>query len=564
MGGPQGRRQSSIPGRRGTGRRADPRPLQDRAYMRECTRSIVEFVLENGYGQPISPKILQSPTSRDFQHIFLFLIRFIDPDFEFRKRFEDEVPDKLKALGYPFTISKSALSAVGSPHTWPALLGALTWLLECLQYDQRRALQNERGADAGVDDAVPLETGTAEEKQFSPLVVENVKAAYVNFLAGADDHPELDREFRAVQESEVAEERERLEVLPATIERKTETLAAMKEQPPPLVKVRGENKKLDETIPKMRMFIPSLVEHKEVVVASVNRKAIEKDALEERIFGLGEETAALKEIIAQQEANAIHVESIAKERAEIKVALSKLHEERAARDVEEKTSENDLSKQTNIVTDGLRQYQRGAESLMFIPETAKNANGVDFRIELVDNEDGSQKLSLDVPDQVVPALRSLKDSFYKRHASLQTEELDLKDGLDAREEHLMLVRDGRFKLETRLGKLNREYNEEKKSMEQRLRARKEDSREEELALRRRKAEESLRDSARTVEMIVTQLRSFEQNTAAERTRLARKVLQHVERVRGCNAAMQQETLRVARHFAQEKVKAEDEGNTTQH
>jgi kinetochore protein NDC80 len=38
-----------------------------------------------------------------------------------------------KAMGYPFTVSKTALVAAGSPHTWPSLLAALTWLMERLQ-----------------------------------------------------------------------------------------------------------------------------------------------------------------------------------------------------------------------------------------------------------------------------------------------------------------------------------------------------------------------------------------------------------------------------------------------
>ncbi len=34
-------------------------------------------------------------------------------------------------------ISKSALFAVGSPHSWPGVLAALTWLVELLDYEER-------------------------------------------------------------------------------------------------------------------------------------------------------------------------------------------------------------------------------------------------------------------------------------------------------------------------------------------------------------------------------------------------------------------------------------------
>lgn len=48
-----------------------------------------------------------------------------------------QVPQLYKRLRYPFQISKSNLSAVGSPHTWPSLLAALTWLVELLNYQEK-------------------------------------------------------------------------------------------------------------------------------------------------------------------------------------------------------------------------------------------------------------------------------------------------------------------------------------------------------------------------------------------------------------------------------------------
>lgn len=56
----------------------------------------------------------------------------INPNFKMEKKFEEEVPRILKTLHYPFTISKSAMFAVGSMHTWPTLLGALHWMVELI------------------------------------------------------------------------------------------------------------------------------------------------------------------------------------------------------------------------------------------------------------------------------------------------------------------------------------------------------------------------------------------------------------------------------------------------
>ena len=65
-----------------------------------------------------------------------FLFRKTDPNIKFVAKIEEEVPMLFKRVGYPFAISKSALSAVGSPHTWPALLAALAWLVELLVYEE--------------------------------------------------------------------------------------------------------------------------------------------------------------------------------------------------------------------------------------------------------------------------------------------------------------------------------------------------------------------------------------------------------------------------------------------
>lgn len=63
----------------------------------------------------------------------------VDPNLVAKSmgKIEDDVPALYKRLRYPFGISKSALFAVGSPHTWPGLLAALTWLVELLNYEEK-------------------------------------------------------------------------------------------------------------------------------------------------------------------------------------------------------------------------------------------------------------------------------------------------------------------------------------------------------------------------------------------------------------------------------------------
>lgn len=57
-------------------------------------------------------------------------MKHIEYKYKVPDKYEEEVPKYLRLLGYPFTISRSSMFAVGSPHTWPAVLAALVWLVD--------------------------------------------------------------------------------------------------------------------------------------------------------------------------------------------------------------------------------------------------------------------------------------------------------------------------------------------------------------------------------------------------------------------------------------------------
>ncbi|CAN0035568.1 unnamed protein product, partial [Discosporangium mesarthrocarpum] len=117
--------------------KADPRPLSDKAYMAACIRALVEYLSDHDYDQPINPKALTRPSGRDFNNIMGFLFRQIDCNYMPPARFEDDVIPMLKAIHYPFQLSKSSLAAVGAPQTWPKVMGAISWVVEYLVYRER-------------------------------------------------------------------------------------------------------------------------------------------------------------------------------------------------------------------------------------------------------------------------------------------------------------------------------------------------------------------------------------------------------------------------------------------
>lgn len=142
--------------------------------------------------------------------------------------------------GYPFQINKSALYAAGSPHSWPALLAGLSWLVQLLNYEER--VENE-----DIDDLLSL-----------------ISQSYGYYLRGDDDRvQEVDNEIIVQIQEEgvmVAQEAATLETLVRDIEAKIKGL----ETALSIIEDLNKNKGLvAEDVSKFHVIISKLSSKKE-------------------------------------------------------------------------------------------------------------------------------------------------------------------------------------------------------------------------------------------------------------------------------------------------------------
>ena len=170
-------RQSLMPGN--TLAITDPRPISNKAYQQECIKELFAFLQKSGYDHPISQKSLLRPSGKDFSNIVTFMLHRIDPTFQDgTMKIEDEIAMNFKAMGYPFAVSKTALVAAGSPHTWPTLLAALTWLMKRLQCMEHLIPEVDNKHSGNFESVEELEIKT-DRFFFSYL-----GASYMAFLKG--------------------------------------------------------------------------------------------------------------------------------------------------------------------------------------------------------------------------------------------------------------------------------------------------------------------------------------------------------------------------------------------
>lgn len=457
-----------------SGMRSDPRPLHDKHYMQKCVKDLISFVIDRGYDLPISPKILTNPSARDFQHIFLFLVQRIDPTFTFQKRFEDEVPAILRCLAYPFSISKSALSAVGSPHTWPSLLGVLTWLMGLLKYDEAK-----QEVDAKQD------PDPAERRQ--KMFYDNTVKAYDKFLGGEDSFPELDEELSRHFEAENKRRQNEIAKLQADRDKLAATLEALQTQPSPLELATDQHQMVETNIVKFRHLIDSLIQHDELLQQKSSEKDEQVEKVQREVASLTEEKDRLMKCLASQEEAGIDAERILVETGRLKQSLNSLAGQLSQAEDGHRQAERELASTSSRLNDAVRRYEKLLASLSLsrseagdgaISDGASSDRTGTSELEIVVSQDAAvtdpaKLISRNVENDVVPCINVLKEEISAEKPVLQERTLSLQESVNEVEEQLIVERSKISLLESSKSNLENDYKRERAAMSQRWETRKE-------------------------------------------------------------------------------------------
>ncbi|QRW14785.1 HEC/Ndc80p family domain-containing protein [Ceratobasidium sp. AG-Ba] len=173
----------------------DTRPIRDKAFQAACQRDILEYLQQRQYKYPVTIRTLQSPTTKEFREIFIFLINdVIDPHFQWGRagrKIEDDILLLLKDHKYRAvdSISKSSLAAVGTMHAWPAVLAMLHWLVNLSLLKLRL---EEDMADNDPWLPAPIEGNGKPRADSNPdtVVDDYIAGTYRLYLSGEDQFPE--------------------------------------------------------------------------------------------------------------------------------------------------------------------------------------------------------------------------------------------------------------------------------------------------------------------------------------------------------------------------------------
>lgn len=180
----------------GYNRIEDPRKAEYRnpQFQKQCRENIEEYLMStHKFQHSLGPKALYSPTQKEFQQIFTFLVRELDPSFVWGKSFESDCQTILRDMRYPSPeqISKTSLGAAGGPTAWPALLAMLNWLV-----DLAKTINRWEDPEESSDPIKwPLDS-VPDEFMDARLNWHWMTESYDQWFEGAEEFPELEAEMK--------------------------------------------------------------------------------------------------------------------------------------------------------------------------------------------------------------------------------------------------------------------------------------------------------------------------------------------------------------------------------
>lgn len=368
----------------------DPRSLRDRGFQARISQELLEYLTHSNFELEMKHSLgqnsLRSPTQKDFTYIFQWLYRRIDPSYKFQKSIEAEVPPILKQLRYPYekSITKSQIAAVGGQN-WSTFLGMLHWMMQLAQMLERFYLgeYDDACAEAGVD------------VSGDRIIFRFLTGAYHDWLQGGEDEDDEVAEKRLVphveamaKEFEMSSEKyvQEMQVLEADNRALRDQIEELEKVAPDIAKLdkhfrilEGDKRKFEDYNQNVQGKIDKYENRIGFLDEEIRRTEAELQAAEEERLSL--QASVDKQGITIQDIDRMNTERERLQRS-LEDTLTRLEDAHGR--VMEKEAE--ASRKLEDLEQVVKTYNTLGYQTSLIPETAVNAKGQNYELQIHLNE----------------------------------------------------------------------------------------------------------------------------------------------------------------------------------
>ncbi|XP_036273628.1 kinetochore protein NDC80 homolog [Pipistrellus kuhlii] len=442
----------------------DPRPLNDKAFIQQCIRLLCEFLTENGYAYNVSMKSLQAPSVKDFLKIFTFLYGFLCPSYELPDtKFEEEVPRIFKGLGYPFALSKSSMYTVGAPHTWPHIVAALIWLIDCIKLHTAM-----KESSPLFDDGQPWGEETEDGIMYNKLFLDYTVKCYESFMTGADSFEEMNAELQSKLKDLFNVDAFKLESLAAKNKALNEQIARLEQErekePNRLETLRKLKASLQADVQKYQAYMSNLESHSAILDQKLNGLDEDISRIELECETMKHENTRLQTIVDNQKYSVADIERINHERNELQQTINKLTKDLEDEQQQLWNEELKYARGKEAIETQLAEYHKLARKLKLIPKGAENSKGYDFEIKFYP-EAGANCL-VKYRAQVYVPLKELLNQTEEESNKALNKKMGLDDTLEQLNTMIMESRRSVRNLKEEIQKLDDLYQQKVKEAEE--------------------------------------------------------------------------------------------------
>ncbi|PIK36721.1 putative kinetochore protein NDC80-like [Apostichopus japonicus] len=421
MGPPTTSRRSSASSIRGHEVLKDTRPLKDKSFMHQEIRDIMQFLQDYNCPHPITHKILMSPTTKDFLRVFEFIYSFLHPNYKMPAKHEEEIPQIFKNLRYPFTMSKTAMFSLGSPHTWPHILVLFTGSQIPVKY----ALQVDINQLLFCTGGPPEDAENFQEVSDIEVFFNFLEKTYSEFLEGSDTYQDLEQELEETlslifphlnisisihkfsEQKQIGKEHMVLECPGILLKfyffafRRTKDLG-----------MAGDLEQLCLEEKMLTMELQQLEQEPNQLVSACERLEMVKN--DNNKFDKFLKDLDNHKRSQEQKYQDLDFRSNRKTEARmLNSAIDQVERENQMVDQEIWDEERKIAKSQEELEKKVAEYNSLARKLKLIPSDAENAKGIDFELRLTF---GNQASMSDFMNTIKPALQQLKrDANEKIH-----------------------------------------------------------------------------------------------------------------------------------------------------
>jgi kinetochore protein NDC80 len=376
----------------------------------------------------LTAKTLLSPTTKEFNMMFQWLYKRIDPGYHFMKAMDTEIPPLLKQLRYPFekSITKSQIVSVGGQN-WHIFLGLLHWIMQL-------AVMMDAYSKGDYDHAT---AAAGKDVSGDRIIFDFLSGAYQAWLNVPDNAEEDAADQMVAQHVErmAAKFREVNKELIDDVDILEAEKKSLMEQIEELERNAEKSKMLDERLDLLKGDTVNYEQWNGKVENKIKKYNEKISRLEEELRNLDKEyeeaeaeKSSHQEAISQQGITVEDLDRMSTETDRLEKARDSIRErlDEARQRVAEKEAE--ASKKLDELERLVEKYNALGYKIGLIPSTALNAKGVEYELSLtVNNNEPADFLASQMSrsGNQEPDLRLLKDAT-TGYLPYQLLSLDLK------------------------------------------------------------------------------------------------------------------------------------------